>query len=104
MIRRLHDHRLAAQVDARDVALHNFGAEPLGLSAHLGHEVRAHDAVAIAREVLDHRRQHQLAAGLNPLDEQRLQVGARRVERRGETRRTRADDNDVADSCHVMIW
>ena len=76
-----------------DVALHDLGAEALGLRAHLGHQVRTHDAVAEPRPVLDHRRQHQLSAGLEAFDEQRRQIRARRIERRGQPGRARPDDD-----------
>ena len=54
------------EIDARHVALHDLAAEALGLRAHLGHQVGAHDAVAEPRPVLDHRGQHQLSTGLEP--------------------------------------
>ena len=74
-----------------DVALDDLGAELLGLRAHLGHQVRPHDAVAMAREVLDHRRQHELAAGLEAFDDAaaadwRARCRARRSGRPGRTR------------------
>ena len=87
--------RLRAEIDRRHVALDDLGAELLGLRAHLRHQVRAHDAVAIAREVLDQRRQHQLPAGLDAFDDERLQVGARGVQRGRQPGRARADDDDV---------
>ena len=80
--------------------MHDGRAEPLGLSAHLGHQLGAHDAVPIAGIVFDEGRQHQLPAGLVPLDEQRLQICARRVERGGQTGRTRTDDDDVMNHAH----
>ena len=88
--------RPAFEIDARDVALHDLGAEALGLRAHLRHQVRAHDAVAEPGPVLDHRRQHQLPAGLEAFDEQRLQVGARGVERRRQAGGPGSDDDDFA--------
>ena len=64
-------------VDLGDVVLDDFGAELLRLRPHLGHEFRTHDAVAMARPVLDERGHHELTAGFEPLDDQRLQVRAR---------------------------
>jgi hypothetical protein len=78
------------------LAAKDLGAEPLGLRAHLPHELGPHDAVAMPRPVLDERREHELPAGLEPLDHERLQVGARGVERGGEARGPRPDDDDVA--------
>ena len=74
----------------------DLGAEALGLRAHLRHQVRTHDAVAEPGPVLHHRRQHQLPARLEALDEQRLQVGARGVERRRQACWARSDDDDFA--------
>ena len=74
------------EIDRRDVPADDLGAEPLGLRAHLGHQLGPHDAVAIARPVLDERGQHQLPAGLEAFDDERLQVRARGVERRGQAR------------------
>ena len=82
----------------------DFGAEALRLRAHLGHQIRAHDAVAISRPVLDQRREHQLSAGLEPLDEERLQVRARGVQRGREPGRARADDDDVAGHWNLGGW
>src|SRR5438132_6893865 len=46
-----------------------------------------------AGEILDQRRQHQLAAGLEALDDQRLEVGPGGIERRGQAGRPRPDDD-----------
>ena len=48
--------------------------EPLGLLLHLLHELGAQDAVGEARIVLHLGREHQLAAGIQTLQDQRLQV------------------------------
>ena len=76
----------------------DLGAEPLRLRAHLGHELRTHDAVAKAGPVLDQRRQHQLPARFEPFDDERLQVGARRIQSGGQPGRARTDDDDVVES------
>src|SRR5262249_42722413 len=59
-----------------------------------------HDAVAEPWKVLDQRRQHQLAAGFDAFDEERLEVGPGGVERGGQARRARPDDDGVAGSRH----
>ena len=59
---------------------------------HLGPE----DAVGVARVVLDVARDHQLAAPLEALDDERLQVRARRVERSRVAGRAAADDDQLA--------
>ena len=56
----------AAEIDGRDVALHDLGTELLGLGAHLGHEIRAEDPVPVAGKILDHGGQHQLPAASTP--------------------------------------
>ena len=81
-VRGRDDERTAAQVDGGDVAADDLGAEALRLGAHLGHQIRAHDAVPMSGPVLDERGEHQLPAGLEPLDEQGLQVRPRGVQRR----------------------
>ena len=97
---RLDHDRLRAQIDGGDVALDDLGAELLGLRAHLGHQVGPHDAVAMAGKILDERGQHQLPAGLEAFDDERLQVGARGVERGGQARRAGPDDDDVSRGRH----
>ena len=77
------------EVDARDVVGEELGAEPLGLAAEVLHHHRPHDAVGVARVVLDVRGDHQLAAPVEALDHERVQVGARRIERCGVARRGR---------------
>ena len=87
--------RPLAQSEGRDVALDDLGAEPLRLGTHFGDQGRPQDAVAKPRVVLDVRGQHQLAARLEALDEQRLQIGASRIEGGSEPRGPGADDDDV---------
>ena len=48
------------------------------------------------RKVLDERRQHQLTAGLEAFDDERLQIGAGGVQRGRESGRAGPDDDDVA--------
>ena len=67
------------------------------------HQLRAHDAVAMPGKILDERRQHQLTAGFEPFDDERLQVGARRVQSGREAGRAGPDDGDVAKLIHVGI-
>ena len=64
------------EIQRGHVTGHELGAEVTGLQPHLLHEIGPHDAVAKAGIVLDRGGQHQLAALLDTLDDQRLQVGA----------------------------
>ena len=76
------------------------------LLAELDHELGAHDALGETRVVLDVGRDRELAAGLEALEQDRLQVRARRVERRRVAGGTRADDRDLVDfrGCLVAPW
>ena len=91
------------QLDAGHVVGEELGAEPLGLLAHVVHQLGAHDAVREAGEVLHLGGGHQRAAGLHALDDQRLQVGAGGVDRRGVAGRPGADDDQVADLVHCRL-
>ena len=92
----LDRERARAQVDCLDVALDDLRAEADRLRPHRRHQVRPHHAVLMPRPVLDHRRQHQLPAGLEPLDDERLEVGAGGIQRGGEAGRAGTDDDDAA--------
>ena len=72
-------------------------AEALGLVAHRLHELRAHDPVAEAGVVLDLGRLLEQAAPEEALDDERLEVRARGVQRGGVAGRPAADDDDVLD-------
>ena len=87
------------QVERRDVALHDLGSEPLRLRPHLGDQGRPQDAVAESGKVLHVGGQHQLPPGLQPFDEQRLQVGPRGVQGGGQSRRAGPDDDHFPHEC-----
>ena len=63
-----------------DVVEDDLGLEALGVRLHARHQVRAHQAVRVARPVVDFGRGHQLAALLQAGDQHRLEVGARGVD------------------------
>ena len=92
--------RALGEVDAGDVVGDELRAEALRLPAELGHHLGAHDAVGVARVVLDVARDHQLAAPLEALDHERLEVGARGVERGRVAGRAAADDDQFTDIVH----
>ena len=87
----LHDHldgglRPATIVELADELAAWCAAN--GLGAHLDHQVRAHDAIREAREVFDIGGVHQFPAGGDRTgNEQRLQVGAGRVDGSGQAGR-----------------
>lgn len=87
----------AGEVDLDDVVGDEFGAEAFGLGPHVVHQLRAHDAVAEAGEVLHLGRLHQCAAGGDrAFEDQRLQRGAGGVEGGGVSGGAGTDDDDVA--------
>ena len=87
---RLGDVLVVADEDALDAAVGELdpvgvvgdeaGAEALGLGAELVHHLRAHDPLGVAGVVLDVGRVLELAAPLEALDHERLEV--RRARRR----------------------
>ena len=94
-----HGDRLDRPVQRHrvDVFHAQVGAEPQGLLAHLVHQFRAGDAVAEAGVVLHLGGGHQRAAELGALEHQGRQLRAGRVDRRGISGRTGADDDHVMD-------
>ena len=87
--------RALGEVDPVDVDVDDARAEALGLGAHRGHQLGPLDAVRKARVVLDVAGQHQLAARRRAGEDDRLEVGARRVDRGGQAGRPGADDHDL---------
>ena len=73
----------------------NVAPKSFGLQPHFFHQIRAQDAVAEARIVVDGRRQHQLAALLDAFDDERLEIGAAGVQRGRESGRAGPDDGDL---------
>ena len=78
------------EVDPVDVDVDDVAAEALGLLAERGHQLGALDAVREARVVLDVARDHQLAAGRGAGEDDRLEVGSRRIDRGGQAGRARS--------------
>jgi hypothetical protein len=84
------------QVDFADqIVFDQLGADMFGLGLHLLHQPRALDGFGETRIVLDIRGDGHLAALGQAGYHERLQVGARRVDRRRIARRTGADDQDL---------
>ena len=104
--------RAGGEIHRRGLDGEVLGAEALGLVPEPHHQVRAHDPLGEAGVVLDVGGQHQLAAGLIgrgrrlALDDERREVGAGGVHGRGQARRTRSDDDDVAHApgLTAVIW
>ena len=70
------------------------GADMLGLLLHLLHQPGALDDVREARIVLDVGGDGELAAGLDALDQDGFQHGARGIDGGGVAGRSRADNHD----------
>ena len=66
------------EVDAVGVGRHELRAEAHRLLAELRHELGTEDPGRETREVLDVGGEHELAAGADALDDERVQVRARR--------------------------
>ena len=99
IVGRPHPERPLRQIDLEDGLPPAVRAEPLGLLPHQVHQIRAHDPVGEAREIVHGRGQRQLAARLLALEYQGCEIGPRRVKSGGQAGRTRADD----DHCGVRL-
>ena len=73
---------------------HDLGVKALSLIEQVLHELRAFDAVDGTRPVVDFGRRHQLSALFHPGDQERLEVGARRVNGGRVAGGPRTDDDD----------
>ena len=96
----VHAEGALGEVDASYVVGDELGPESLRLPAEVAHHRRADDAVGVAGVVLDVRGDHQLAAPVEALDQERVQIGARRVERSRIPGRAAADDDHVTNFVH----
>ena len=83
------------QLELGGVVGDEAGAEALGLGAELVHHLRPHHALRVARVVLDVGGVLELAAPLEALDHERLELGASGVERSRVAGGAAADDDQV---------
>src|SRR4051794_40634107 len=83
------------QLELYDLIGNEPRAHMLGLLLHLLHQPGALDHLGEAGVILDVGRDGELAAGLHAADHDRLQHRARRIDRRGATGWTRADDDQL---------
>ena len=90
------DKRPARQIERGDLIENDAGSDMLGLALHLLHQPGTLDDVGETGIVLDIGRDRHLSAGLHAGDQQRLQIGARGVDRGGVAGRPGADDQDSA--------
>ena len=86
------------KIRLRDFTRSKNGAESLRLLFHVLDQVRPHNAVRKSRVVFNIGGQRQLAADLETLDDQRLEVCPRGINRGGVARTARSNDDDVLHS------
>ena len=91
--------RPAREVDLDDAVEHQLRAAVGCLGRHLLHQPRPLDDLGEARIVLDVGRDRELAADPEALDQDRLQIGAGGVDRRGVAGRPGPDDQHLAVAC-----
>ena len=91
----LQPERSLRQVGGVDVVENHFGLEPLSVRLHPVHQVRSHQAVGVARPVVHLGGGHQLATHLQPGDDHRLEVGARRIDGCGPAGGAGAEDDQL---------
>ena len=92
------------ELERLDVVVEDLGTETLGLRLHLLHELGALDALGETGKVLDVGRVHELAAHLDRAgNNERLEVGTRRIDGRCESCRTRSDDDDLTQNCSLWL-
>jgi hypothetical protein len=88
------DERPLRQVARDDDVGDELGADMLCLLRHLLHQPRALDHIREAGIVLDIGGDHELATRLQPLDQDRVEIGACGIDRRRIAGRARADDQE----------
>jgi hypothetical protein len=96
--------RAPAQPRLDDVIGNEARADMLGLGAHLLHQPGALDGLREAGIVLHVGRYHQLPARLEARDQQRLEHGARGVDRRRIAGRPGADHDDAGVERGLVGW
>jgi len=85
------------------VAHFEFGAKAGGLFLHVLNEFGALDAVWPAGEVFNHGGDGELTSGLVALEDQRLEVGARGINGRGEAGAAGAQNDGIANFLHDLL-
>ncbi len=96
----MQQKRPLAEIGAGQVRHAVFGAEALGLLAHVFDQLRAQNSFGESGKVLDQRGDGELSARLVAFNDQRFQVGARGVERGSVSGASGPDDDDVASFAH----
>ena len=84
-----------AEINRIDVVKHDLGLETLRVLQKALHQLRPLHAVDVGRPVVDVGRRHQLTALGDAGDQQRAEVGARRIDGCGVAGRPRAQNQDL---------
>jgi hypothetical protein len=87
--------RLAAEIDRRDQHLLKASAELRGLLPQVVHQLETVDAFGKPGEILHFAGGRELAARLGALEDERIEVGSRGVDRRRQSGAAGADDHDI---------
>jgi len=88
--------RALREFGGMDMIEQDFGIEALGVFLHALHQTRALQAFDITRPVVHFGRGHELTALLQSGDQDRLEIGARRIHRGGVARGTGTEDEKTA--------
>src|SRR5262249_13484793 len=89
------------EVDVRHIVEIQFSPKAHRLFAEQFHHVRTQEAVNEAGVVFDFCGEGELATRLAAFDDQGSEHGARAIDRRGQTRRTRTDNHDLI---QLLLW
>jgi hypothetical protein len=96
------------EIDGGDDVVDDLRTHMFGLLEHLLHQPGSLDGIGEAGIVFDVGGDGQLAALLQPGDEDRVEHGARGIDRRRITGRPRADDEDRSVGCghgnSLSVW
>ena len=93
LVIRANTNVLAAHFEIGHFRIRKARAEFFRLRVHVHDQLRTVDAFRKAGKVFHHGRGGELAAGMASLEDERTQVGARGVNRRGQPRATAPDDD-----------
>ena len=96
----MQQKRPLAEIGAGEMRHAVFGAEAFGLLAHVLDQLRTQNAFRKSGKVLHQRGHRELSAGLVAFDDQRLQIGARRVESGSVSGASGPDDDNVSSFAH----
>src|SRR6185437_5176938 len=94
---------MSMQVGRRDMSNLEFRAEPLGLLLHIVDQLGALDVLGPAGEILHQGGDGELSAGLVAFEDQRLEVGASRIDGGGQSGAAGAQNYGVASFRHGLV-